>query len=613
MWPNGKKFKTSKMVSSNSFKIRQRNATNLSPPNSSSPPSLPDDPPESTMEELEKKASLEQLQKQQQRAEKKIPKNHYLGQKGYTVLKQELDDATIEKIKKDLMARPQCPGAAVQPKPFPVYRESQNKLYLPRYYGEGLFGIPKNRPPEISPGIDIDCPFAGELRPYQVPLCSAYIDHVAAGKEAGSIGANGLIQAGCAAGKTVCALYIIAALKKKTLVIVHKEFLLTQWIERMGQFLPTAKIGRIQGQTVDVEGKDVVIGMLQSLSMKDYPADLFAQFGLTIIDETHHMGSEVFSRTLFKIVTANMLGLSATMERKDGLTKIFKMFLGEIIYTKLDKSDDPVVVYAVDYRVSGDSEYEKVITDFRGNTMFSSMVTKLCDYIDRSEFIIRLVRDMVKIYPGQQMLILGQNRSLLKYLYEAIEGRGIASVGYYVGGMKASARKESEGKDILLGTYNMASEGLDIKTLASLILATPRVDIEQTVGRILREKHKHPMVVDIVDMHDTFQRQWLKRRRFFRGEKYTVLRTNSDVYSGLTGGEDGWRVEVRGNGVVRGCSVAGDEEDSCDDSVDECFEEINVEVVDDGNEVVGDSTKKKFKKETKKKSSVEGCLVEFDW
>ena len=61
------------------------------------------------------------------------------------------------------------------------------------------------------------------------------------------------------------ALYIATALKKKTLVIVHKSFLLNQWIERINEFVPKAKVGKIQGQIIDIEGKDIVIGMLQSL------------------------------------------------------------------------------------------------------------------------------------------------------------------------------------------------------------------------------------------------------------------------------------------------------------------------------------------------------------
>ncbi len=137
---------------------------------------------------------------------------------------------------------------------------------------------------------------------------------------------GGLLDLPCAWGKTSASLYIISQLKKKTIVIVHKEFLMNQWIERIQQFLPNAKIGKIQGQVIDIEGKDIVLGMLQSLSMKDYPASMFDSFGLTIIDEVHHISSEVFSCALFKLVTKYTLGLSATMNRSDGTTKVFKIY-----------------------------------------------------------------------------------------------------------------------------------------------------------------------------------------------------------------------------------------------------------------------------------------------
>ena len=66
-------------------------------------------------------------------------------------------------------------------------------------------------------------------------------------------------------------------------------------------------MGRIQGQIIDSEGKDIVIGMLQSLSMKEYEPEVFKDFGLTIIDEVHHISSQVFSQALFKIVTTIVL------------------------------------------------------------------------------------------------------------------------------------------------------------------------------------------------------------------------------------------------------------------------------------------------------------------
>ena len=112
---------------------------------------------------------------------------------------------------------------------------------------------------------------------------------------------GGIISVPCGWGKTIIALYLISKLKKKTIIVVHKEFLLNQWKQRIAEFLPDAKAGRIQGKVVDIENKDIVIGMLQSLSIKDYSDDVFSQFGFSIVDECHHIAAEVFSRSLPKI------------------------------------------------------------------------------------------------------------------------------------------------------------------------------------------------------------------------------------------------------------------------------------------------------------------------
>jgi len=462
-----------------------------------------------------------------------IPKNinTYLGQKGYTILKNEISVKLQYFIREQLMVKPFIPGSPVNVKSsFPAYRESDKKLYVPRYYGEDLFGPAKEV--KISEGLELDISFNGTLRDYQTEVVDSYVNKVKI------VGGGGLIEIGCGKGKTVCALNIISVLKKKTLVIVHKEFLMNQWIERIQQYLPNAKIGKIQGQIIDIEGKDIVLAMLQSLSMKDYPSSLFDSFGLTIIDEVHHISSEVFSCALFKLVTKYMLGLSATMNRKDGTTKVFKMFLGEVVYKDLDKGEHPVIVRGITYETN-DEEFNEMIMDFRGNPAFSTMISKLCAFSHRSEFILKLIKDMLEENPKQQIMILGHNKNLLKYLHDAIKHRNMAPVGYYIGGMKEAALKESEGKTIIIATYSMAAEALDIKTLTTLIMATPKTDIEQAVGRILRDKHAQPIVVDIIDKHDIFQKQWMKRKRFYKGQNYKIIETNSSIYQPDT---NKWRV-----------------------------------------------------------------------
>ena len=397
---------------------------------------------------------------------------------------------------------------------------------MPHYYGVEKFGTPKQY--KIAEGDDINLEFNGALRENQEIVVNTYLGHV---KKVGFGG--GLLELPCAYGKTVLSLNIISQLNKKTFIIVHKEFLMNQWIERIQQFLPKARVGKIQGPIIDIDDKDIVIGMLQSLSMKEYPSSIFENFGLTIIDEVHHISSEVFSNSLFKIVTKYMLGLSATMNRKDGTTKVFKMFLGDVVFKGKRDEAREVVVHAIQYEVD-DDEFNEVKLDYRGNPAYSTMISKLCEYNRRSEFILKVISDMLEYNPEQQIMIIAHNKNVLKYLHDAIQHRNIATVGYYIGGMKEMSLKETEGKKIVIATYAMAAEALDIKSLTTLIMVTPKTDIEQSVGRILREKHSKPIVVDIIDSHTLFQNQWRKRKTFYKKENYKIISISSKLYTADT-------------------------------------------------------------------------------
>jgi len=448
--------------------------------------------------------------------------NTYLGNKGYTIFKSELSIKNQLTLKEMLMVKPYVPGSPVQvQKTFPAYRESNKKIYVPRYFGEELFGLAKTI--KITEGEDINLEFQGTLRDNQVPVVDKYTNHV-------SKGGSGLLELPCGFGKTSIGLNLVSRLKKKTLVIVHKEFLMSQWIERINQFLPSARIGKIQGQVIDIDKKDIVLAMLQSLSMKDYPSTLFDSFGFTIIDEVHHISSEVFSCALFKLVTKYMLGLSATMNRKDGTTKVFKMFLGQVVYKQERSKDENVIVRSITFQ-SKDEEFNELELDFRGQTAASKMLSKICNYNYRSEFILKVLRDMIAENPKQQIMMIAAYKNILSYMFDVIRHNNICTVGYYIGGMKESALKESESKQVVLATYSMAAEGLDIKSLTTLFMITPMTNIEQSVGRILRQKHEFaPIVVDIIDTHNNFQRQWLKRKSFYKKQNYKIIQTSSSTY-----------------------------------------------------------------------------------
>jgi superfamily II DNA or RNA helicase len=551
--------------------------------------------------------------------------NTYLGQKGYTISKNEISIEKQKQIREDLTIKPFTHGSPVGnvQVSFPAYRESSNKMYVPHYYGVEKFGEPKEI--KISEGLDINLEFAGVLRDYQEPVVNKFINHCFEVKYGG-----GLLELPCAWGKTSGSLYILSQLKKKALVIVHKEFLMNQWIERIQQFIPKARIGKIQGQVIDTNDKDIVICMLQSLILKDYDQNIFNEFGLTIIDEVHHISSQTFSNALFKIVTKYMLGLSATMDRKDGTTKVFKSFLGNIIHKVERKTDDKLEVRAVTYKTT-DDEFNETILDYKGQPQNSSMISKLCEYNRRTEFIIQTLCDFIcvdnvdkntiikhkmemdknnpcceicnknnnylirntccdivkfcincmenieenadkniktsinsegktrntkerpkcpnckKVLKYEQnyienvyvkplaqthTIVMSHNLNILHYMYKKIVSKNLASVGYYIGGMSEAELKASEKKQVILSSFSMVSEGLDISTLNAEFLITPKTDVIQIVGRILRAKHaySHPIIYDFVDTHDLFQRQWLKRKSYYKKQNYKIIGTDSYNY-----------------------------------------------------------------------------------
>ena len=458
--------------------------------------------------------------------------NSYIGNKGYTIYKDGLNTRILDFIRKELMVKPIVQTSLVDVKPYPIYQESEKKIYVPRFWGIKHFGYPKSI--KISKGETINLKFDGSMRDYQEDVKKLFLEATNFQEKDNNKGdGSALIELWTGAGKTVLALNILATINKKTIIFVHKTFLKNQWIERIQQFLPNARIGTIQGQVIDIENKDIVIAMIQSISMKSYPESMFESFGLSIYDECHHISSEVFSNCLKKCTTLYSLGLSATMERKDGLTKVFKMYLGNICnenMIKNNKNKDDVLVKAIDYKVIDDDEFNEIEYDYRGNIKYSTMISKLSKYNYRNDFIINVIENELKINNKQQIILLAHNRNMLNYIYKSINEKNIASIGYYVGGMKENDLKLSESKQVILATYQMAAEGLDIKSLTTLILATPKSDIVQAVGRILREKHSKPLIIDIIDSHDPFLNQFNKRRSFYNEKSYKIIRTNNEKY-----------------------------------------------------------------------------------
>lgn len=449
----------------------------------------------------------------------KITNNLVIGKRGYSIRKSSISIKQLKKIKKDLTVAPFVNDKFSQrPPPFLVYLESINKIYVPKYYGLKNYGEPDlNRLQNHGDNIFIS--FKGKLRDIQRPVVNEYIKTA---KEKG----GGLICLPCGFGKTILSLYIISLLSKKTLVVCHKEFLLNQWKERIKTFLPDAKIGIIQQKKVDIENKDIVLGMLQSIAMRDYPDGTFSSFGFVVFDECHHLGAEVFSRALPKLSTKFLLGLSATPNRKDGLSKVFEWYLGDMVYCVKEREPDTVSVKLIEY-FSNDENYAKEEIGYGGRIMSSKMVTNVCNYQPRIKIIISELKKLIK--EGRRILILSERRKHLVDIYEKVTNQKIATCGYYVGGMKQQDLDISSKKQIVLGTFHLASEGMDVPELNTIILASPKSDIVQSIGRIFRQKKSErthiPLIIDIIDVNiPIFKRQFSHRNRIYKKNKYSISR-----------------------------------------------------------------------------------------
>ena len=306
--------------------------------------------------------------------------------------------------------------------------------------------------------------------------------------------------------------------------VSHKDFLNQQFIESIKQFVPNAKIGKIKQSKVDVEDKDVVIASLQSLAMRDYDINIFKDFGLVIIDEVHHTGAEVFSKAFQNINSNIILGLSATLNRKDGLRNVFEYYIGKSVYKFTTKETISLNVNIHKYFES-DVEYSNNILLWNGKPNSAAMINNICKYQNRTIFIFNLIIDILKKENKRKILILSERRNQLKEFEKLFDNTNF-DTGYYVGGLSQNVLDLSSKKQIILATYQMAAEGMNIPTLNTVIFASPISDIQQAIGRILREKPSEriytPLCIDIWDQFSLFIQKGLTRIKYYKKNNYDI-------------------------------------------------------------------------------------------
>lgn len=447
---------------------------------------------------------------------------------GYVINKDTISLDKLKSVKEELYISPTLPEEFSKDlQPYPIYHENEKNIILPRYYGIQKFG----KAPIKIKSEKANFKFTGALRPHQQDIVDTVYEKL-------KLKNGGLLSLPCGAGKTVISLYLAQKLGLKTLVLVHKSFLQDQWTARASQFT-TAKLGLIRQSVIDIENKDIVIAMIQSVSMKDYDPSIFDGFGLVIVDECHHIASRVFSRALYKTGSLYTLGLSATYKRNDGLTKIIYWYLGKLLYEEERKQDNNVIVRRLNLMLDDPLFTEKTLW-VKGKTVpaLPRMITNLSRIKRRNQILIDTI-DVLRKNPRRKILILSGRIAHLEMMKSIIDTRiqeditsgkilaGECKTAYYIGKLNQDERKEAEETgDILFASYEMAQEGLDIDRLNTIILATPKKSVVQAIGRIMRKildkTDIKPLIVDLTDYLSVFQNQGEVRYKLYSKNDYKI-------------------------------------------------------------------------------------------
>lgn len=338
-------------------------------------------------------------------------------------------------------------------------------------------------------------------------------------------GQSHIFEAPTGWGKTVVGGVIAAGFGQPTLIVVIKEDLMHQWRDSLTQVLGISpdRIGQIQQDVCDWQGKRFVLGMVQSLIIENkYPSAMYRYFGLQILDEVHQMAAECFVRSCQLFSAKYRLGFSATPTRKDGKTKLLHWHIGAtLVRGTLLEAKAKVLVRQTGWRIPT----HRHIPYAPGRM---TLVTKAMAASDgRNMEIVNCVLQSYK--SGRVTLIMSELREdHLHRLFQMLTNEGIPGqdIGYYVGGMSKTELSHTKQRRVVLGTYKMCSTGTDVPKWDTLVMATPRADVKQAIGRVLRsvEGKKQPIIFDLVDYNAIFQGFHLSRLKQYYSVGADVVR-----------------------------------------------------------------------------------------
>lgn len=365
--------------------------------------------------------------------------------------------------------------------------------------------------------------FQGKLRQPQLKAFDALVAHD-----------NGVLAATTAFGKTVVAAALIANRARNTLILVHRQELLNQWVERLRSFvnIDPKQIGVVGGGKREPTGV-IDVALIQSLVRKGEVADIVADYGHLIVDECHHLSAASFELVARRSKARYVVGLSATVARRDGHHPIIFMQCGPVRH-RVDARVQ-AAERGIRHRVRGRFtrfELPASLASVERPSM-PAIYAALAQDIARNDLIFD---DVLKSLEAKRSpIVLTERKDHLDYLQKRFSSF-VRNLIVLRGGMSAKDRKAAsaalklsdDNERLILATGRYVGEGFDDSRLDTLFLTMPiswKGTLAQYAGRLHREHDgkKDVLVVDYVDQTvPVLTRMAAKRRAGYRALGYMI-------------------------------------------------------------------------------------------
>ena len=451
----------------------------------------------------------------------------------YKIPISQISITFLENEKKSLTLKPkQIYGNG--DKSFAVWKVENGFLYVPRFYGLQKFG-PADFDDRVVGESLSNIEFIGALTNQQVNVCNRVL--------ANAFGCDGtqgaIICLPCGMGKTVTAIFLmIKHFGRKSCVLVHKTLIMDQWIQAFSNFCPNLRIGIVQGSRCEIENKDVILCMVMTIAKRQPVDGFFDSVGTVCIDECHHVAAPVMNRAMQHFCAKHILGLTATKERPDGLTRLLHWSIGEEGFRTERNGGDRVRV-----SIALLKPLVSEILGRDGRPLFSQMLTNLATSIPRNRFIAKRIITLRR--SGRTIIVLSDRIAQLKILEKFLrEWISEEEIGIFHGSTRERDRPGQLARPIVLCSYGMANEGLDKREADTCVMASPKSRVVQCIGRIQRPcvTKKTPLVIDVADDMSLFISLRWKRQRLYKNEGYEIQVLNVNVEDTATDSERRWFV-----------------------------------------------------------------------